>query len=81
MEIKEISFEEILDVWVKKLWPGRIAIIEPVSAINQNGLIDCKILSFEAFFFWGLFKKRISWRHKHAPHRGKCVSSTWNLRG
>lgn len=54
IEIRKITFEQIFDVWSKKLWPGRNSKIEAVSAIDQNGLIDVDILNFTANF-WGAF--------------------------
>jgi GNAT superfamily N-acetyltransferase len=40
----EITFDEILPVWRDKLWPGRESEIEPVSAIDENGLINMELM-------------------------------------
>lgn len=36
-EIKEISWEQIQEVWATKLWPSRESAIEPVSAMRYMG--------------------------------------------
>lgn len=54
VDIKQISFKEILPVWSVKLWPERQSVIEPISAIDQNGFIDMNILNLEPIF-WGAY--------------------------
>ncbi len=38
LEIRHISFEEILPVWSQHLWPGRTSAIEPFSMIEYNSM-------------------------------------------
>lgn len=44
MQISEVSFEEIEQIWSKYLWPDRISKIEPISLIDRDGNIDKQIL-------------------------------------
>lgn len=53
IEIKEISFEEILPFWQQKLWPGRISKIEPMSALTKTLDIDMNIFANYQPTFWG----------------------------
>ena len=46
-EIKEITFEEIVPIWSKYLWPERTSVIEKVSCIDQSGGIDVGIRQFQ----------------------------------
>ncbi len=57
IEIQEISFEFISGVWAEKLWPKRVSAIEPVSAINEHGIIDAEILKYPPVF-WGAFVEK-----------------------
>ena len=59
VDIKQISFKQILPVWSGKLWPERKSDIEPVSAIDQNGFIDMTILKFEPIFWGAYFKHEL----------------------
>jgi len=38
IDLKLISFEEILPIWATYLWPGRVSSIDPYSAIQYNSL-------------------------------------------
>lgn len=49
--LKKIEFETILPIWRDHLWPGRKSQIEPVSAINSEGLINLTIQGYKPHFF------------------------------
>jgi GNAT superfamily N-acetyltransferase len=51
IELKEITFEEILPVWREKLWPGRKSAIEPISVIQHDGTYDMTIQQNTPTFF------------------------------
>lgn len=46
----EITFDEILPVWRDKLWPGRESVIEPVSAIDEDGSINMELMNSRPVF-------------------------------
>ena len=50
VEIKEISFEDILPLWKNNLWPERTSKIEPTSAINIEAKIDMSIMTYSPHF-------------------------------
>ena len=50
-ELKEVCFDEIFDVWSKKLWPHRDSKILPISAIGFDGKFDKKIEQSFPYFF------------------------------
>lgn len=49
--VEACDFGQVLEVWQKQLWPGRISPIEPISCIAENGEINAAILN-EKPFFW-----------------------------
>lgn len=54
-QVQPSSFEEVLPIWQDKLWPGRLAAIEPTSAIKLLGGYNLEYLRHTAFF-WRLEK-------------------------
>jgi GNAT superfamily N-acetyltransferase len=51
LRVEECSFEDVLPVWAEKLWPGRVSVIEPASAIDEQGLTSLDISRLEPVFF------------------------------
>lgn len=49
--ILAISFEQIYDIWSKKLWPSRLSAIEKTSAMNYLGGYDILNLNYTPSFF------------------------------
>lgn len=55
VEIRRISFEDVLPVWKHKLWPNRLTPIQPVSTIQYLGGYDMEIKQSKPSF-WGAFE-------------------------
>lgn len=49
--IVKITWEEILEIWSKHLWPDRSSVIESNSAMNYLGGIDMANMRFTPTFF------------------------------
>jgi GNAT superfamily N-acetyltransferase len=55
--IKSITFEDILLIWSTDLWPGRVSIIEPLSAIDIDSNIDIRVFKFKSSaHYFGAFE-------------------------
>ncbi len=59
MKLIRLSFDQILDIWQKKLWPNRTSVIETHSAMTwpYEGApeeYDMNVFKYPATF-WGLF--------------------------
>ncbi len=50
-KLEACEFSQILDVWKIHLWPDRKSEIEPISLIDENGMINADIRD-AAVFFW-----------------------------
>ena len=57
--IVNISFDDIYDVWVNKLWPKRHSPIEPTSAMNFLGGYDINNMSYSPSFFGYMFDNKL----------------------
>ena len=49
-QVRRITFEEILPVWRDQLWPNRESPIEPLSAIDEDGSINMKLMLSHPYF-------------------------------
>ncbi len=54
LELRVVSFEDVLPLWSNKLWPERRSVIRPVSPIQVDLSYDPTILSYSPHFF-GLY--------------------------
>ena len=55
MELREISWDEILPVWNQHLWPNRSSSIQPMSSMRLLGGNDMSIYSQFKPWFCGLY--------------------------
>ncbi|MCB0362188.1 MAG: GNAT family N-acetyltransferase [Bdellovibrionales bacterium] len=55
IQLREISFAQILPVWSQRLWPGRKSEIEPASIIDHTGRLSLDLRALNPIFFWGAF--------------------------
>lgn len=55
MELKQITFDQILPVWETKLWPERESEIKEMSSMQYKGGIDMTIYEKYKPTFWGVF--------------------------
>lgn len=49
--IEACQFEDVLPIWEKHLWPGRVSKIESNSAMKWQGGIDLELMQAEAKFW------------------------------
>jgi len=55
IEIKDLTYDEILDVWKNHLWKDRTDPIKPMSSMLLEGGFDMEIYKIYQPFFSGLF--------------------------
>ena len=60
MEIREISFDDILPVWKNNLWVGRKSSINPVSTIQFLGSYDLALKRSKPIFFGAFVDNEIA---------------------
>ena len=51
MEIRKISFDDILPIWKNNLWPGRKSPVNPVSTVKFLGSYDLSLKKSKPTFF------------------------------
>ena len=56
MNVQEIEFEEIYDIWKSKLWSGRKSEIKPMSSLMYLGGYNMSIYNNYKPTFWGIYK-------------------------
>ena len=79
LEIRYLSFEEILPIWSEYLWPNRTSIIEPYSAIEYNSLPYTYNLTYSACnsTFFGLYEDM----HLVGVNSGHPTGESYRSRG
>ena len=87
--IEKITFNEILEIWSSKLWPGRTSPIKPMSSMTYDEAHDMDIYSRYEPTFFGAFSQReligVNSGHRTSPthyrSRGLYVSPEHRQKG
>lgn len=75
--IKNISWEEILNIWTNNLWPNRISAIEPTSAMVYLSEYDINnMLSVPTFFGYVINETIVGVNSGH-----RCNDGSYRSRG
>jgi GNAT superfamily N-acetyltransferase len=75
--IKIISWEEIRHIWHFHLWPERVSVIEPTSAMNYLEGFDIRNMDFKPTFFAFIINDNIV--GVNSGH--KCFDCSYRSRG
>jgi GNAT superfamily N-acetyltransferase len=59
LELRVVSFVDVLPLWRTKLWPGRLSPIKPVSPIQIDLTFDPTILDFSPHFYGAYFREEL----------------------
>ena len=89
MHVRELSWEEISQVWETQLWPHRTTAIKPMSSMRFMGGFDMTIYDRVSPWFCGLFSNDrlvgVNSCHQSDTHemrlRGIWIDDQWRKRG